>query len=177
MNKYSPPSPEEILAFSEKYARRMYKSERWQKFDREDFSQELAIKLLRAAERYDSKKNVPWSAYAHIIARGAFLDWYRRINNHETLLWDTSNDSAEFGADELFENLLAVEDFVDFTPKEIVEWSKQFSVPKRKVIICLALGYTRSETARLIGVTEGRVTRIIRGIQGTLRKESAKSYS
>ena len=166
--KYSSPTPEEILAFSEKYARRLFSSSRWQKADREDFTQELVIKLLRAAKRYDPNKNVPWEAYAHVISRGALLDFYRKINDHETLLWESNESDDGLSTEDQIGNLLAVEDFIDLTPKEIVQWSRQFNLQQRKVIICLALGYSRSEISRILGVTEGRITKIIRPIQMTL---------
>lgn len=164
MSEYSSPTPEEILAFSEKYARRMYKSDRWQKFDREDFTQELAIKLLRAADRYN--KRIPWRPYAYIIARGAYLDWYRRINNHEELMWDHgSGDWNDDSMSSAWDNLLVTYDFIDLTPHEIIKWSKQFNEQRRKVIICLTLGYTNSEIARILGVSEGRITKIIHAIR------------
>lgn len=170
---FSSPSPEEILAFSENYAKRMYVSRRWQKVDREDFAQELAIKLIRAAVRYDPNKKVPWGAYANIVARGALLDWYRKINNHEELSLNSFGEDDSDYLNDKWESLFSTEDFVDLTPSEIIEWSKQFPEQRQKVIICLAMGYNRTETARILGVSQSRVTRLIRAIQTQLISQPA----
>jgi len=170
MSEFSSPPPEEILAFSVRYSRRL--RGRWNESDREDFAQELAIRLLRAAERFDKSRSVPWTAYSHIIARGMLLDFYSRINNNETLEWQTHHNDDD--GHSVWDSLFVTEDFIDLTPSEIVKWSKQFGTTKQKVIICLALSYTQAETARILGLNERVVSNHIQGIQASILSQYAK---
>ena len=161
------PTPENLFELCQQFSNKLREARRFNHQDREDFAQDLYIVLERAVERFDPKRGVPLRAFLWRRAQGYLLDWYRRIKP-EDLIWIDEDDSSEkeqqfFGRSYQDHELIFLDDL-----------AKKLEPKRRFVYLCLARGYKPSEIARMMEVTESRISRLMIDIRRKLRQENER---
>ena len=160
-------TPENLFELCQQFSNKLLHTRRFNYQDREDFAQDLYFVLERAAKRFDPNRGVPLRAFLWRRAQGYLLDWYRRIKP-EDLIWINEDDSSEkeqqfFGRSYQDHELIFLDDL-----------AKKLEPKRRFVYLCLARGYKPSEIARMMGVTDRRVYRLMTDIRRKLRQENER---
>lgn len=156
---------------------------RWRhtRLDQDDLVADGNLALVKAARRYDPTYGVPFPAFAHRFVRGAILDAIRARARRNAL-----GDGA-FADVVSFHDLCAPDDDRPFdppdprpTPDATIESLERLRVlatlpPSERVALVRTTvdGETAAEVARDLGVSPGRVQRLVQNGSTRLRKRAA----
>lgn len=153
-------SDEQIVVDSKRLARR-FTPYGFNKQDKEDIAQEVAIALLEARERFDPEIS-SWSNFSLIRARGTVQDYMRKHVIQEKDL-KRSGILIEFSSYDKRIHEIAVEETYDIARYK--EFLRTLSVKERFIVICILSGYTAAEIASMLNTSIVMIHRALQNLR------------
>jgi RNA polymerase sigma factor (sigma-70 family) len=151
------------LPYIRKIAYRIFKKYRICPY--EDLVGYGCIGLVKAFQKYEKNKNDSFKHYISNIVEFAMIDGVRNFGwFSDKSCQDKSMDSIEandienrFIVDVDMSNKLELKLFIDSLPSQ----------REKKIVECLASGYTQREIAQNVGLTESRISQLVKGMTET----------
>jgi RNA polymerase sigma factor for flagellar operon FliA len=124
--------------------------------------------LVKAANRFDPKCNVPFPAYARWRIRGEILDYLRELR------WDKSA-KVQNADQEVLEILYSTHD-VSYTEEFFGKVTKSLSAIGQKVVILYYVQErTLKEIGTLLGLSESRISQILSQSRSEIKRRFSES--
>jgi RNA polymerase sigma factor (sigma-70 family) len=140
-----------------------------QEVEWEELVQVAALGLCAAADRFDSKRNTSFAAFAKPYISGYLKDFLNPAKNGRMNMVELSGGVVEE---------MTTEDFVNNDMKTVVYGAMESLTPKQKFVMEMVYieGHTQHEIAEMLKIDIRRVQRLVERATVALRKQLSSVY-
>ena len=135
----------------------------------EELVQVAALGLCAAADRFDSKRNTSFAAFAKPYISGYLKDFLNPAKNGRMNMVELTGGVVEE---------MTTDDVVDNDMKTVVYGAMESLTPKQKFVMEMVYieGHTQEEVAEMMGIIQQSVVTLINRATVALRKQLASVY-